>query len=34
MTWNYANPLEPKAHEIAKESDGYALQDCMMLVAN
>lgn len=27
MTWNYANPLEPKAHEIAKESIGYALQD-------
>ncbi|AAU37498.1 BisC protein [[Mannheimia] succiniciproducens MBEL55E] len=27
MTWNYQNPLEPKAHEIAKESNGYALED-------
>ncbi|AKO45416.1 formate dehydrogenase-N subunit alpha [[Haemophilus] ducreyi] len=27
MTWNYANPSEPKADEIAKESNGYALAD-------
>lgn len=27
MTWNYKNPLEPKADEIAKENNGYALED-------
>ncbi len=27
MTWNYANPLEPRAEELAKESNGYALED-------
>ncbi|VTR36807.1 formate dehydrogenase subunit alpha [Actinobacillus pleuropneumoniae] len=27
MSWNYANPLEPKADEIAKENNGYALED-------
>ncbi|MDU8924678.1 formate dehydrogenase-N subunit alpha [Pasteurellaceae bacterium LIM206] len=27
MSWNYANPLEPKAAEIAKENNGYALAD-------
>ncbi|PVX32691.1 formate dehydrogenase (quinone-dependent) catalytic subunit [Pasteurella langaaensis DSM 22999] len=27
MNWNYANPLEPKADEVAKEVNGYALDD-------
>ncbi|QLB13917.1 formate dehydrogenase-N subunit alpha [Bisgaardia hudsonensis] len=27
MQWNYANPLEPKADELAKENNGYALED-------
>ncbi|MDG6895402.1 formate dehydrogenase [Volucribacter amazonae] len=27
MSWNYANPLEPKAEEVAKENNGYALAD-------
>lgn len=27
MTWNYMNPLEPKPEEIAKENNGYALED-------
>lgn len=27
MTWNYKNPLEPKADEVAKENNGYALED-------
>lgn len=27
MSWNYANPLDPKAEEIAKENNGYALED-------
>lgn len=27
MSWNYANPLEPKAEEVAKENNGYALTD-------
>ncbi|XHN81553.1 Formate dehydrogenase, nitrate-inducible, major subunit [Lonepinella sp. MS14435] len=27
MTWNYANPLEPRADELAKENNGYALED-------
>ncbi len=27
MSWNYANPLEPKAEEVAKENNGYALED-------
>lgn len=27
MSWNYANPLEPKAEELAKENNGYALED-------
>ncbi|PJG85316.1 formate dehydrogenase-N subunit alpha [Conservatibacter flavescens] len=27
MNWNYVNPLEPKAEEIAKENNGYALED-------
>ncbi|SUB35867.1 formate dehydrogenase subunit alpha [Pasteurella multocida] len=27
MSWDYANPLEPKAEEIAKENNGYALED-------
>ncbi|QIW16123.1 formate dehydrogenase-N subunit alpha [Pasteurellaceae bacterium RH1A] len=29
MTWNYANPLEPKADEVAKENNGYALEDLL-----
>ncbi len=27
MTWDYLNPLEPKADEIAKETNGFALED-------
>lgn len=27
MSWDYANPLEPKAEEVAKENNGYALED-------
>ena len=27
MTWDYNNPLEPKADELAKENNGYALED-------
>ncbi|AFU19193.1 formate dehydrogenase-N subunit alpha [Actinobacillus suis] len=27
MTWDYANPAEPKADELAKEINGYALED-------
>ncbi|WP_273392218.1 formate dehydrogenase-N subunit alpha [Actinobacillus porcinus] len=27
MSWNYENPLEPKAHELAKENNGCALAD-------
>ncbi len=27
MSWNYENPLEPRAHELAKENNGYALED-------
>ncbi|OOH92130.1 formate dehydrogenase-N subunit alpha [Pasteurellaceae bacterium 15-036681] len=27
MSWNYLNPLEPKSEEIAKENNGYALED-------
>lgn len=27
MQWNYANPLEPTAEEVAKEVNGYALED-------
>ena len=27
MTWDYKNPLEPKADEVAKENNGYALED-------
>lgn len=27
MTWNYLNPLEPRAEELAKENNGYALED-------
>lgn len=29
MSWNYDNPLEPKAEEVAKEMNGYALQDLL-----
>lgn len=27
MNWDYLNPLEPKAEEVAKENNGYALAD-------
>lgn len=27
FSWNYVNPLEPTAEEIAKENNGYALED-------
>ncbi|QLB21406.1 formate dehydrogenase-N subunit alpha [Vespertiliibacter pulmonis] len=27
MCWDYLNPLEPKAEEVAKELNGYALED-------
>lgn len=27
VAWNYANPLEPRAEELAKENNGYALED-------
>ncbi|MDP8099025.1 formate dehydrogenase-N subunit alpha [Pasteurella atlantica] len=27
MQWNYMNPLEPTAEELAKENNGYALKD-------
>lgn len=27
MQWNYMNPLEPTAAELAKENNGYALED-------
>ncbi|WP_279459279.1 formate dehydrogenase-N subunit alpha [Actinobacillus delphinicola] len=27
MQWNYENPLRPTAHELAKENNGYALED-------
>ncbi|MDH3001071.1 formate dehydrogenase [Chelonobacter oris] len=27
MQWNYLNPLEPRAEELAKENNGYALAD-------
>ncbi len=27
MQWNYLNPLEPTAEELAKENNGYALED-------
>lgn len=27
MSWNYLNPLEPTAEELAKENNGYALAD-------
>ncbi len=27
MQWNYVNPLEPSAEELAKENNGYALED-------
>ncbi|AGH38328.1 Formate dehydrogenase, alpha subunit [Bibersteinia trehalosi USDA-ARS-USMARC-188] len=27
MSWNYANPRDPKAEELAKENNGYALVD-------
>lgn len=26
-SWQYANPVEPKADELAKENNGYALED-------
>lgn len=29
MSWQYDNPLEPKAEEVAKEMNGYALQDLL-----
>lgn len=29
MSWNYDNPLEPKAEEVAREMNGYALQDLL-----
>lgn len=29
MQWNYRNPLEPRAEELAKENNGYALADLL-----